>query len=374
MSETMTAKLSTFGETKQRFDSMDEQQAQTATTDTTQAAAIPVDTSNNEAAQQQASANDQQQAANTDASIVDFNLTLGDEAADTTQQQPAAIPQPTSFNWKDEIKKLPKSDILKELGVDAFAIEIDTHIKGGGQPVDYLQARAIDYNKISDDALLKDNLRKQYPNLQPSQIDLMFERKYAPLSELPEDKDFAAIQLQADAYNIRQAKIAEQQRFKISETPIPQTDEAYEQWKQNTQTQSQRIEERNNYYLSHAATKSLNESKRVTLNLGDGVAPFNFQIDKPEMLTKIFTDDGSGWRKLTSTPQGEPDVAKQQMIALFSYNPQKFIQDIFKYGQSHGLKEIVAEGQNAQRPQGKIADMTNTSTKAIPTGIGKYGS
>lgn len=313
--------------------------------------------------------NTQQQTSATD--ISDFSLSLGDETdtqqAGTTQQQTA---QP-AYNWKEEIKKIDRKELLKEVGLNDFSVEMDDYIKGGGQPVDYLSNRAIDYTKVSDDALIKDDLRKQYPTFSPQQIDLMFDRKYAPLSELQDDKDFAELQLQADAYKVRQAKVAEQQRFKVPEAVIPQKNEAYEQWEQNRQVQAQKVEEMKNYYSSHPATKSLNESKRVTLNLGEGVAPFNFQIDKPEMLTRIFTDDGSSWRKLTSTTQGEPDVAKQQMIALFTYNPQKFIQDIFKYGQSHGLKEVVEEGQNAQKPQAKVATMTNTTGQTIS--VGKFG-
>lgn len=300
-----------------------------------------------------------------------FSLSLGEEQ-ETPTTTPSVTSQQPTYNWKDEIKKIDRKELMSELGFDSFALELDQHIKGGGQPLDYLQARAIDYTKIGDDALLKDSLRKEYPNLSPAQIDLMFNRKYnVPEDASDEDREFYTAQLQADAYKVRQTKIAEQQRFKISETPIPQKDEAYEQWKQNKEQQVQKVEQVNNFYLNHPATKSLHESKRVTLNLGDGVAPFNFNIDKPEMITNFWTDDGSIFRKLTTTPQGEPDMVRQQKISLFSYNPDKYTQEIFNYGLRCGQQKLVEEGQNAQKPQAKVATMTSDGQTVT---IGKYGN
>ena len=48
-----------------------------------------------------------------------------------------------------------------------------------------------------------------------------------------EEREDRLIELKADGYAKRQSKISEQQKFKISDTPIPQKEEAYEQWKQN---------------------------------------------------------------------------------------------------------------------------------------------
>lgn len=293
-----------------------------------------------------------------------FELSLGDEGEATTP----ALSQP-KYNWKEELKKLPIDEVVAELGFDPFAVEINKHIKGGGQPIDYLQARAVDYNKFSDDALVKDNLRKEYPTLSPSQIELMFNRRYNVSEDASdEDKEFITAQLQADAYKIRQTKIAEQQKFKISETPTPQKDEAYEQWKQNRDAQSQNLESLKTYFEAHPATKALNESKRVTISLGEGVTPYNFVVDKPELINRVLTDDGTTWNKLTSTTQGEPDIAKQQLLTLVAANPQKVFQDIFNYGVQMGERKRVAEGQNAQRQQAIVTKLDSNEKGTYRTG------
>jgi hypothetical protein len=291
------------------------------------------------------------------------------------ESTPPNTPTAAPFNLDEELKKVDRTEVLKKLGVTDFALEMDEYLAKGGKAADYLSAKAIDYNLVSDEDIVKQDLQKQYPTFTPQQINLMFNRKYGVHEDAEqEDRDFAELQLKADAHNSRQTKIAEQQKFKIPDAPILQKDEAYEQWKESMQSQSQLMEQVRGYYEQHEATKTLNESKRVTINLGAGVPPFNFLLDQPQMLTKALTDGGETINKLMTTKSGEPDVAKQQLVTLFSFAPEKFIQDIFKYGQSMGVrKELVEEGQNAQRPQAKIADMGN-GLKPTVVGTGTYGA
>ena len=302
-----------------------------------------------------------------------FSLAINDDVVkDEVKVQPTVV-QPV-FNIDEEIKKVDKKELLKKAGVTDFAIEIDEYLAKGGNAIDFLNARAIDYNKVSDEDIIKSDLQKQYPNFSPQQIALMFNRKYNVSEDAdPEDKEFAQLQLQADAYNARQQKIQEQSKFKIPDTPILQKDEAYEQWKKEQESEPQLMEKFRSFYETHEATKALNESKRVAINLGEGVPPFNFTIDHPQVLTKALTDGGAILNKLMTTQSGEPDVAKQHLVTLFSFNPEKFIQDIFKYGQSMGVrKELVEEGQNAVKPQAKVAPLDPSAPPKYKTGT--YGT
>lgn len=279
--------------------------------------------------------------------VADFKFEEFEPQGTSDATIPSTRPE---VNLDDLLKKADAKEILKKLGVSDFAIEIDQHIRGGGQAVDYLQARAIDYSKISDDSLLKDDLRKQYPTLQPHQIDMMFERKYSPLTELQDDKDFAEIQKQADAYKVRQSAIAEQQKFKISETVVPTVVDNREQ----EIAQQQQYEKVLNFYKEHPDTQNLMTSKRVAIDLGaDG--KFNYNIDKPEYLTRAILD-GEFWKRITSANPKEPDVAKlvpnvalQQKLAFIAMNPN-YEKDLVNYGRSLQLPALVKEGQNVVPP------------------------
>jgi len=305
-----------------------------------------------------------------DISTTAFNL--GEEETQTPAPE-QATPQQSQpvYNWKDELKKADKNEVLKEIGLNDFVIGLNDHISRGGTAADYIAARGIDYNKVSDENLIKDDLKKQYPNLSPSQIDLMYSRQYQVSEDaLDEDKDFYNAKLQADAYKVRQNRIAEQKQFKMPEA-IPVKDEMYDEWKSLMQNQEKITKEINDFYSNHEATKALNESKRVTISLGDGVPPLNFTVNRPDVLTKSFVDGGETWRKVTSTKTGEPNVPKQQKIALFSFDPEQYERAIFNYGKAIGRQSLVAEGQNARKPNSNVSDQTQNSKPTYS--VGKFG-
>lgn len=307
--------------------------------------------------------------------VADFKFNLLDEPA-APAEQPAQTPaqQPT-FDLDDVIKKVDQKELLKKVGVSDFAIEMDAHIRNGGSPEDYLRAKAIDYTKVSDDALLKDDLRKQYPTLQPSQIDMMFERKYSPLSDLDEDKQFAEIQKTADAYKVRQAAIAEQQKFKIADpiTPTVVDNSADELAVQQQYEQALKI------YNEHPDTQNLMSSKRVVIDLGDD-GKFNYNIDKPEYITRALFD-GEFWKRITSVNPKEPDASKlvpnvalRQKLAFVAMNPN-YERDLVNYGRSLQLPNLVRETQNIVQPS-KVIPMNSENAGKIDwtkTKEGKVG-
>lgn len=292
-------------------------------------------------------------------------------AANPASNSPIATPA-TQFNLDEEIKKADRVELLKKLGVSEFAIEMDRHIAGGGQPIDYLNAKAIDYNKVSDEELVKQNLRERYPSFQPEQIDRMYNRQYG-VNDLMSEEDIqsATDALQAAAYDIRQTKIANQQKFQIANTPLPEKDEAYEQWKQSREQNEGLIKQIQDYYSTHPATKYLNESKRVTINFGEGVKPLNISIDNPELITTSMIDGGQLFLQRSLNEKGEPDVARQQLGAFFALKPLEAAQLIFNYGKSVGIKSKITENQNAQLPS--TTAMGGQPEQKATYRVGTYG-
>ena len=276
-----------------------------------------------------------------------------------------ATPETPVSNWKDEIKKADLKEVLKELGIDEFAIELSEHRKNGGDPVDYLQAKFVDYNKISDEALLKADLKIQYPTLTGDQINRLYDRKYAPESELQDDVEFSKDQLQADAYKVRQAKITEQQKFKIA-APISQ-----QPVNNQSQIEAEKVQElMTRWYNEHDATKALMESKRVTLNLGEN-GSFNFDVQQPEIVTKALYDPQI-WQRITATKTGEPDVVKLQKIILYAADPLRFESDLVNYGKSLALPGVVEEGRNIT-PDPKVIPMATENKGQVNWSGAKTG-
>lgn len=288
--------------------------------------------------------------------------TTGEEGStDATGQQQAVV------DWKAELKKADPKEILKELGYDEFLAEFAEYRKNGGDAYKYLEARAFDWNQVSHTELVKDDLRVQYPHLAEDKIEKLYQAKYKQ-SEFAseEDREIGSIQLEADAELVRQKRITEQKAFQIPEIARPQEANDLQQRMAEQQKleaeQAQRVIE---FFREHEATKSLYESKRVAIDLGDN-GKFNFNIDKPENLMAVALDSEKWQRAIAINPQEAdvnklvPDVAKLQKIALVALNPN-YEKDLVNYGKSLGLKAIVEEGQNARRPIGNTPAQPNES-------------
>jgi len=293
-----------------------------------------------------------------------FSMPVFDEY---DEQEDGTEEAKTSLDWKAELKKANPKDILKELGYDDFVAEFAEYRKNGGDAYKYLEARAFDWNDVYHQDLVKDDLKLQYPHLTEDKIEKLYQAKYKQSDmSSDEDREIGLIQLEADAELVRQKRISEQNAFQIPEVATAQ--EAVELQNRIAEQQklqaehSQRIIE---FFREHEATKSLYESKRVAIDLGDN-GKFNFNIDKPENLMAIALDSEKWQRAISINPQEAdvnklvPDVAKLQKIALVALNPN-YEKDLVNYGKSLGLKAIVEEGQNARRPIGSTPAQPNES-------------
>ena len=277
-------------------------------------------------------------------------------------------------DWKNELKKADAKEILKELGYDDFVAEFAEFRKNGGDAYKYLEAKAFDWDSVTHEDLIMDDLKLQYPHLSDDKIERLYQAKYKQSEYASDDdKEVGLIQLEADAELVRQKRINEQKSFQIPE--IARTQEAvdmqamYEEQRKLESEQAQKVLQ---FFQEHEATKNLYQSKRVAIDLGDN-GKFNFNIDKPENLMSVALDSEKWQRAISINPQEAdpnkliPDVAKLQKIALVAMNPN-YEKDLVNYGKSLGLKAIVEEGQNARRPIGNTPAQPNESfAEAIKT-------
>lgn len=291
---------------------------------------------------------------------------FGDEPTEetSTEAQPSAQVQVT--DWKEQLKKSDPKEILKELGYDEFVADFAEFRKNGGDAYKFLEAKAFDWNNVSHTDLVFDELKLQYPNLSDDKIEKLYQARYKQSDfASDEDREIGLIQLEADAELVRQKRIYEQQQFRIPEVSRPQEVDNQFQYAEQERIIAEQQQQVLQFFREHDATKSLLESKRVAIDLGDN-GKFNFNIDKPENLMAVALDGEKWQRAISVNPQEAdpakliPDVAKLQKIALVALNPN-YEKDLVNYGKSLGLKAIIEEGQNARRPVGSVPAQPNES-------------
>lgn len=269
-------------------------------------------------------------------------------AVNTTGQQ--------AVSWEDAVKNVDKKEVLKKIGVSDFAIELDEHLKRGGQAIDYLMARAIDYNKVSDVDLIKGDFDKKYSSLSPEDRAALFNDVYKQ-SEYDDDaqKAVGLIRMKADAHILRQSKIAEQQSFKIPEQ-MQQQQEVQQQPNYGEQAEATK-----KYITENQATQAFLQSKRVAIPLGEKDS-FNFSINDPNYLIKVMTDQQL-WAKHLTDKQGEPDINKMLRVAKYVVDPDAHDMQIYNYGHQRGERKKVEGNQYISKPTTKTG-MPNSETLA----------
>ncbi len=291
---------------------------------------------------------------------------FGDEPDEETSTEAQSSAQVQVTDWREELKKSNPKDILKELGYDEFVADFAEFRKNGGDAYKFLEAKAFDWNNVSHTDLVFDELKLQYPNLTDDKIEKLYQARYKQTEfAADEDREVGLIQLEADAELVRQKRIQEQQQFRIPEVSRPQEVDNQLQYAEQERLLAEQQQQVLQFFREHDATKSLIESKRVAIDLGDN-GKFNFNIDKPENLMAVALDGEKWQRAISVNPQEAdpakliPDVAKLQKIALVALNPN-YEKDLVNYGKSLGLKAIIEEGQNARRPVGSVPAQPNES-------------
>jgi hypothetical protein len=294
---------------------------------------------------------------NVETNTFDFKVpSYDDEVVEIKDGEP--IKQQPITSWKDAIKSVDRKELLKELGFDDFAIELNDHIAKGGKPIDYLNARAIDWNSVADSDIVLDEMKKDFPDATPTQLQRLFNKKYNQLELADdEDKEDGMLLMKADARRLKAARIANQQSFKIPEgsqqVQAQQTQQPTpEQLQADAQARMQKL-------LENEAIKNLTQSKRVAIKLGDKDS-FNFNIDKPEAIVRAISEP-TYWAKILANKQGEPDMDKLIRLTKYAHDMDGHDLALFNYGQSKGHRKEIEEGQNIKLPNGRTPQHEKTT-------------
>lgn len=268
-----------------------------------------------------------------------------------TAQTPPAVPppiaQPAKVDWKTELKKADRNEALKELGLDQFEIDLINYRKETGDIIPYLEAKAIDYTKVTDAEILRRSLRNQYKELDDEEFDLLYQDEIADKYKLdPEIYDAQAqrlgkLKMKVDAERVRKAFIADQQKFTI---PVRQK-EVVQPPEDNTAKIAEMQQAWEQEVQANDATKKLLTDKRLVL--GGKESPFNFEVDDPAEAIASAVDNQKFWT-LFQGADGT-DFGKFFKVREYAKNPDKFEKTLIDYGKSLGRKAEVDELKNPRK-------------------------
>ncbi len=278
-------------------------------------------------------------------------------AATPADTPPEPTPEPTpapvvaTVDWKAEMKKADKVEVLKEIGVDETLIKAIQTLENEGSLQSFFEVMTTDFKNMSDTELAMYDLKKAYPKATPEELQDLYEGKVVDKYKLDrdiykvEDRDarIGLTELKVDMAAKREAYMKQQAEFqpkpKAVDPAIAEAEQQnlreYEQW-QNTVTTSE-------------ATKSLTQSKKVVM--GEGENAYNFEVtDKDaELIVSAATKPGILF-DLCKDETGKPNLEHFYAVVNYAKNRKSVEAGLTNNGITLGKLAAFKEKANAEEP------------------------
>jgi len=226
----------------------------------------------------------------------------------------------------------------------------------------FLRVRSTDWSKVDDFEIMRQEAEKKYKDLDQEDRDFMIANdlsKYDTENFDDIEARKAKIQLKLDAKPVRDARIAEQEQYKIPERPAEPPEVAAQR--------AQDLKAADDYSKAIFADPALAEFEtNKTVKIGDGDDAFNYVADKVNI--KSILKDGSMGDYLIDGPKGTPP----------KFNMPKFIEDsvwlkskadiskkLIEHGKMLGRREYDAELRNPGKRSASAAPEPTNGVKWI---------
>jgi hypothetical protein len=255
------------------------------------------------------------------------------QQAETVEAAPAESKQTPDYNFKDDFIK----------GVVEF-------YEKTGDLTPYLQAKTVDFTQMSDEEILRKNLREQYSDLSEKAFDRLFKQQVVDKFKLDadewgeEDSELGRELLKVEAAKVRDQYLQWQKNF---QAPEPEATPELLQAQEMLQKFEQEVR-------SSDYTKNILEGKKLTIKTADG--EFNYELSQPETMLDMTIDNDRFFSQFAND-QGQLDYNKWYKTVAYSQNPELFEKALINYGKTLGRSEVTKE----------IKNPSNASVGEVPT-------
>lgn len=302
------------------------------------------------------------------ASVDDFKLAGQQEAAAEPAPEPAAEPvaDPTPAEPAEVATPEPTPEPVKEAAreykfKDDFIKNVVEFYEKTGDITPYLQAKLVDFNSMSDEDIMRRNLREQYADLSDKAFDRLYKTQVVDKFKIDadewgeEDSELGRELLKSEASKIRNQYLDWQNNFKAPDQEVGQesNDEAVEQLRRFEQ------EVKSNPY-----TKSLLEAKKISIKTSDG--EFNYELPEANSLLDMTIDNDKFFSQFAN-PDGQLDYNRWYKTAAYSQNPEMFEKSLINYGKTLGRSEVTKEIKNPSTAS--VGDVPTESSGDFMTGL-----
>lgn len=242
-------------------------------------------------------------------------------------------PAPATYNFKD--------DFIKE------AVE---YYEKTGDLTPYLQAKLVDFNTMSDEDIMRRELREQYPDVSEKAFEKLYKQQVVDKFKLDadayeeDDTELGKELLKTEASKLRAKYLDWQKGFKA---PEPKADskaaEAQAEAERQAAEAQAKLEAFAKSVRENEVTKSVLNDKRIAIKTTDG--DFNYELANPDGLLDVTLDNTKFFTQFL-TGEGQVDYNKWYLTSAFAQDPEGFIRSIGNHFKGLGREEVAKEIKN----------------------------
>lgn len=281
-----------------------------------------------------------------------------EEKKEEVVEEVKKVEQPT-INWKEEVLKDRKAaheilgideDALKlsaELKADDFVNKLITYRKEHGNLTPFIEAATKDWDKVSHDQLIMDELKRQYSSLSPdkaeklarSEFNQRFVYKDDPNLSEEENSEMAeltAIKLEAEGEKLRSSRKESQKQFLDSVKPVDRTLEIQAAEKAKADADKAEYDKFKAEVESNPATQKLFSEKKLVL--GSKEKSFNYTVS-PEVIKDQTLDTNNFFKMFWD--DGKFNHEKWHRVSAYAQDPSLFEDSLINHGMSLGTGNVV---------------------------------
>lgn len=257
-------------------------------------------------------------------------------------------------DWKQEIKKADRKEVLKELGLDDQDIDFVEFRKGGGDPIKFLEVQKRDWSKISDAEVLRYDLKKQFPDLDEEEFEILADKRINARFSIgeeftdPKEKKAAELELKIEADAKRKAFKEEDSKFLLTAREADT-----EQVRQKEAAEKTKLDFLD-FVGESEKTKAFVATKEIIA--GEGAESVKIQADPSKVLGYVLEPEKfwSLFEKPVSDETGKETGKELDLDLLyaainFALDRKGFEKTLIDHGKSLGSKSEEEELHNVPK-------------------------
>lgn len=285
---------------------------------------------------------------------------------ETTQESTPEPAQEVSSETPEPVTSDPASAPVREESKESPSYNFkDDFIKGvvefyekTGDITPYLQAKTMDFGSMSDEEIMRRELREQYSELSDKAFDKLFKQEVLDKYKLDEDEwgedeaELGRELLKVQASKARQKYLDWQKNFTAPE-PAQVQDNTAELLKQFEES-----------VRSSEATRQILDAKKISIQVGDDA--FQYELPNADALVDMTIDNDKFFQQF-SPEEGKLDYNKWYKTVAYSQNPEQFEKALINFGKTLGRTEVTKELKNPS--QSPVGDVPTESSGDFTTGL-----